>query len=113
MVDQNTPVFQDPSAGEQSHDANMTTKTNDETAAVVINPPKDHATNTVPAPATQGHSEDPEASRTKLQTWLIMLALCSGLFLAALDVTIVSTAAPTMAADLKSSSSGYTWIGST
>jgi hypothetical protein len=55
--------------------------------------------------------QDPEASRTRLETWLIMFALCSGLFLASLDVTIVTTAIPTIAAEFNSSS-GSTWIGS-
>ncbi|KAH8195519.1 hypothetical protein TruAng_010304 [Truncatella angustata] len=55
--------------------------------------------------------DEPEATRTKWETSLIMFALCSGLFLAALDITIVATAVPTIVAEFKSSS-GYTWIGS-
>ncbi|KAF2997497.1 hypothetical protein E8E14_006045 [Neopestalotiopsis sp. 37M] len=55
--------------------------------------------------------EAPEESRTRLQTILIMFALCSALFLAALDVTIVATAVPTIVAEF-GSASGYTWIGS-
>lgn len=47
--------------------------------------------------------EDPEASRTRLETFLIMFALCSGLFLAALDITIVATAVPTIVAEFNSS----------
>jgi MFS family permease len=42
---------------------------------------------------------------------IIMLALCLAVFLAALDVTIVTTALPTIAEDFQSTS-GYTWIGS-
>ncbi|ORY55845.1 major facilitator superfamily-domain-containing protein [Pseudomassariella vexata] len=53
----------------------------------------------------------PEAGRTRWETWLIMLALCSGLFLAALDTTIVTTAIPTIIEEFKSPL-GYTWIGS-
>ena len=55
--------------------------------------------------------EDVEAGRTKLQTVILMLALCSSLFLAALDISIITTAVPTIAAEFKSNL-GYTWIGS-
>ena len=54
---------------------------------------------------------EPEASRTKLQTTLIMFALCLALFLAALDMTIITTAIPTIAEEFHSSQ-GYIWIGS-
>lgn len=66
--------------------------------------------------ATRGQDEKggaipPEAQRTKLQTTLIMVGLCSAVFLAALDVTIVTVAIPTISADFNSTA-GYTWIGS-
>ncbi|KAH8682088.1 major facilitator superfamily-domain-containing protein [Xylariales sp. PMI_506] len=65
-----------------------------------------------PAAGPGPHDDDePEAQRTRLETVLIIFALCSALFLAALDITIVSTAVPTIVADFNSSS-GYTWIGS-
>lgn len=44
---------------------------------------------------------EPEASRTKLQTVIIMLSLCSSVFLAALDMTIVATAVPTISAHVR------------
>lgn len=50
------------------------------------------------------HDDAPEESRTRLQTILIMFALCSALFLAALDVTIVATAVPTIVAEFGSAS---------
>ncbi|KAK3905768.1 major facilitator superfamily domain-containing protein [Staphylotrichum tortipilum] len=53
----------------------------------------------------------PEAGRTSLQTTAIILALASALFLAALDVTIVTVAIPTIALEFHSTA-GYTWIGS-
>ncbi|KAM3492266.1 hypothetical protein MY3957_004454 [Beauveria namnaoensis] len=53
----------------------------------------------------------PEAQRTKLETTLVMVALCIALFLAALDMTIVTTAVPTISAHFQSTS-GYVWIGS-
>ncbi|KAI1077297.1 MFS general substrate transporter [Whalleya microplaca] len=59
-------------------------------------------------PATK--NEEPEAGRTKLQTSLIMFALCSALFLAALDITIIATAIPTITEQFQSPL-GYTWIG--
>ncbi|KAI5467417.1 major facilitator superfamily-domain-containing protein [Mariannaea sp. PMI_226] len=54
---------------------------------------------------------EPEASRTNVETFLIMAALCIALFLAALDMTIITTAIPTIANEFHSSS-GYIWIGS-
>ncbi|KAF7714240.1 Uncharacterized protein PECH_000041 [Penicillium ucsense] len=43
---------------------------------------------------------------------VVMLALCLALFLAALDMTIISTALPTIAADFGASESGFSWIAS-
>ncbi|KAG9242521.1 MFS multidrug transporter-like protein [Calycina marina] len=57
------------------------------------------------------HSADPEASRTKLQTAIILASLCASVFLAALDVTIITTALPTISEHFHSNA-GYTWIGS-
>lgn len=54
---------------------------------------------------------DPEASRTKLENFLVVSALCLALFLAALDVTIITTAIPTISSHFNSST-GYIWIGS-
>ncbi|CAI7591596.1 unnamed protein product [Penicillium glandicola] len=49
--------------------------------------------------------------RSSLQNSIIMGTLCSAVFLAALDITIVSTALPTIS-DHFQSTSGFTWIGS-
>ncbi|KAL9620049.1 MAG: hypothetical protein Q9160_005427 [Pyrenula sp. 1 TL-2023] len=46
------------------------------------------------------------------QKVLLMLALCTVIFLAALDSTIVATAAPTIARSLNAPDTGYAWIGS-
>lgn len=54
----------------------------------------------------------PEEDRSKGKTALIMLALCLAVFLAALDMTIITTALPTIAAHFKASGAGYSWIGS-
>ncbi|KAK3990009.1 major facilitator superfamily domain-containing protein [Cladorrhinum sp. PSN332] len=53
----------------------------------------------------------PEESRSTTETTLIIAALGSALFLAALDVTIVTVAIPTIAQEFQSTA-GYTWIGS-
>lgn len=42
----------------------------------------------------------------------VMTALCLALFLAALDMTIISTALPTIAAQFGASESGFSWIAS-
>lgn len=74
---------------------------------------KQNQQNGVPAEQQQpiANGDAPEAQRTRLETTIIMLALCSALFLAALDVTIITTAVPTIAAEFNSNL-GYTWIGS-
>lgn len=53
----------------------------------------------------------PTSNRSFLQTFTILTALCAAVFLAALDVTIITTALPSIAAHFQSSSA-YTWIGS-
>lgn len=49
---------------------------------------------------------------SKLRISIIMFSLCSALFLSALDVTIITTALPTIAEEFRASNSGYTWVGS-
>jgi EmrB/QacA subfamily drug resistance transporter len=49
-------------------------------------------------------------SRSKFRITMIIIACYLSLFIAALDVTIVATAVPTITADLHSPS-GYAWIG--
>ncbi len=51
--------------------------------------------------------------RKKLQTFFIMTAICMAAFLAALDMTIITAALPTIAMDIKASDSGFAWIGAT
>jgi len=43
---------------------------------------------------------------------LVMLSLCLAQFLAALDITIVATALPTIASSLHATAIQYTWVGS-
>ncbi|PKS07375.1 hypothetical protein jhhlp_005977 [Lomentospora prolificans] len=66
-----------------------------------------------------GKSQVPEAlteqpssaTRSKLQTSLLMMALCLAIFLAALDITILSTALATVAEHFQSTSA-FVWVGS-
>ncbi|KAF9886512.1 hypothetical protein FE257_011419 [Aspergillus nanangensis] len=46
------------------------------------------------------------------QTVVTVTALCLSVFLAALDVTIITTPLPTIAAEFHASEKGYVWIGS-
>ncbi|KAI1309776.1 multidrug resistance protein fnx1 [Xylaria venustula] len=62
------------------------------------------------AAAPTNADETPEGGRSGLEMTAIMAALCSALFLAALDNTIVTTALPTIVGEFHASS-GYTWVG--
>ncbi|KAL5083197.1 hypothetical protein Trisim1_001898 [Trichoderma cf. simile WF8] len=62
-------------------------------------------------PAQGPPADEPEAGRTKVETFLVIFALCLALFLAALDMTIITTAIPTISNHF-GSSAGYIWIGS-
>lgn len=69
------------------------------------------------SPASDGRpdlrrSESRADEFSKFRIIVIMFSLCTALFLSALDVTIITTALPTIAQDFQASSSGYTWIGS-
>lgn len=59
-------------------------------------------------------SETPSQSENlgKARIAVIMLSLCIALFLAALDMTIVTTALPAIAGHFRASTSDYTWVGS-
>ncbi|KAN0067484.1 Major Facilitator Superfamily domain containing protein [Elaphomyces granulatus] len=69
------------------------------------------STTDVAPPAPAAEETSPESSRSSLHTIVIMCSLCAALFLAALDITIVTTALPTITHYFQSDS-GYTWIGS-
>ncbi|KAH7198472.1 major facilitator superfamily domain-containing protein [Fusarium flagelliforme] len=64
------------------------------------------------SPVNSSGSEPAErkSKRTLAQIAVVMVSLCACVFLAALEITIVSTALPTIAAHF-ASDSGYTWIG--
>ena len=115
-----TPPGPDKEAGNRSNSApSFSSATLDQQQpqsppSPALSPPTDDLTPAAAAAAPQAGEDDPpapQAGRTKLQTTAIILALASALFLAALDVTIVTVAVPTIALEFRSTA-GYTWIGS-
>lgn len=76
--------------------------------------PSEHSTETAVAKDGEAVATSPEKSpedqRTKLETFAIMASLCTAVFLAALDTTIITTALPTIS-EYFMSDAGYTWIG--
>ena len=59
----------------------------------------------------KGKVDENIVARPKTRILMIMVALCLASFLAALDVTIITTALPTIAEEFHSAQ-GYSWIGS-
>lgn len=92
-----------------SGDPESTTTTTTRTRTATENTTAEAPASGPPAHRMEGSA--PEDERTKLQTALIVVALCSAVLLAALDVTITTVAIPTISADFQSTA-GYTWIGS-
>ena len=66
--------------------------------------------NDSPVAFSGSETAERKSKRTLAQIATVMVSLCACVFLAALEVTIVSTALPTIAAHF-ASDSGYTWIG--
>lgn len=71
-------------------------------------------TDASPSPLDRMPSLTPSQSEQlgTAQIAVIMLSLCIALFLAALDMTIVTTALPAIAGSFQASTSEYTWVGS-
>ena len=90
------------------------TQTEGQTARSSVSPDRESNTeyhdNEKAVPAAP-KDDDPYNGRSKGKVAVIMLALCMAVFLAALDVTIVTTALPTISEHFESAA-GYTWIGS-
>ncbi|KAJ4382643.1 hypothetical protein N0V86_001865 [Didymella sp. IMI 355093] len=63
------------------------------------------------APAALAAQEEERPQRSKAKIALIMFSLAIATLLVALDITIVTTALPTIAEEFNSAS-GYTWVGS-
>ncbi|KAJ9615851.1 hypothetical protein H2200_001928 [Cladophialophora chaetospira] len=85
----------------------------------------DHEHDATPSPTDNEPPSDqrptkPELNRTvsrasefsKARTAVIVFSLAMALFLAALDVTIITTALPTIAIHFHANASDYTWVGS-
>ncbi|KAI8940160.1 hypothetical protein NX059_003869 [Plenodomus lindquistii] len=64
-----------------------------------------------PVAAVVGPAEEDIPERSELKIALIMFSLCVAVLLVALDITIVTTALPTISEEFNSAS-GYTWVGS-
>lgn len=73
---------------------------------------EDNAIKKQPSGAPLDRTASQAARMGKKKIIVVMTALCMALFLAALDMTIISTALPTIAADFGASESGYSWIAS-
>ncbi|EFQ25630.1 major facilitator superfamily transporter [Colletotrichum graminicola] len=101
----------DAKAGVPSNDKAAAATTTGDTAAETKEAAASGGGDDDDAQGPGGNDDDPESGRTKLETMLIVLSLCAALFLAALDVTIVTTAVPTIAEEFNSNV-GYVWIGS-
>ncbi|GAO19759.1 uncharacterized protein UV8b_02804 [Ustilaginoidea virens] len=96
-------------ASQQRPSANINTNVTTGANTDHVDPPSSNPADP-PPPAPAQHAE-PEADRTRLESFLVVFALCVALFLAALDMTIVTTAIPTISSHFNSSQ-GYIWIGS-
>ncbi|KAK4144422.1 major facilitator superfamily-domain-containing protein [Dichotomopilus funicola] len=117
---ENEKEYSTPSSGDDTASSTSTTipqtetsvPTAEATTTTLADSNANTDTNAVDGPSTAAATmPPPEETRTKLQTTMIILALASALFLAALDVTIVTVAIPTIAQQFNSST-GFTWIGS-
>jgi predicted MFS family arabinose efflux permease len=70
---------------------------------------KDSGNNAPNNPTSAQHENTPQRSKIKIA--LIMFSLAVAVLLVALDITIVTTALPTISAEFNSAA-GYTWVGS-
>lgn len=59
---------------------------------------------------TPGESSPNSLSRQR--KWIIMFALCTAVFIVALDYFILATALPTVTSEFGTSDAGFAWIGS-
>ena len=108
-------VYLDPEKSVDVPDSQVRTQDNDIRPATSPTPedpePAPEPGSDSALPPKDPPAASPEDTRTRLETALIIMALASALFLAALDVTIVTVAIPTIAEQFNSTA-GYTWIGS-
>lgn len=111
-VERDAAFVVDANSQEEKRSPDQTATTSDES---LPQPAADDASQPSPSPSSSpppaAAADEPEAQRTRLENITIILALCMTLFLAALDVTIITTAIPTISAHFNSSL-GYIWVGS-
>jgi sugar phosphate permease len=102
-IDVSTPISSDHSMAENENAIRGPPKVMEE---------KDRSQDVAPtaAPAPGAHNDE-KPQRSKVQIVLIMLSLGIAVLLVALDITIVTTALPTISTEFHSAS-GYTWVGS-
>lgn len=102
-------------AASSSSSSLSTTQTDGATAAAAQrqnNASEGAKDNTVAADATHAaNAEEQKPVRSKWKITVIMFSLAVAVLLVALDITIVTTALPTISEEFKSAA-GYTWIGS-
>ena len=110
-----------PSAGAPSQDIDIDAGTTTAASTPVLRTNEDdkslhgsnNANNAAADPPASAPAPPPSHAETMttIQTVLLMSALCMSVFLAALDMTIVTTALPTIAEEF-GSSAGFVWVGS-
>ncbi|KAL7929914.1 MFS general substrate transporter [Trichoderma chlorosporum] len=89
----------------------MSSKSTDGIGLTELTMPDDAGPASEPAAMHESpNASDDFNSRSKLRIYTVFLALCLVLFTGALNQTIVSTAVPSITADLHDAT-GYTWIG--
>ncbi|KAM4067683.1 hypothetical protein HRG_001536 [Hirsutella rhossiliensis] len=87
------------------HDEKTAAKTGPRDQEDRAGPDQDPASTARPpaAAAAEAGTDSPESGRKGIETFLVMFALCLALFLAALDMTILATAIPTISSHFDSS----------
>lgn len=97
----------------QSSNASSQTATDADHAETIVRPedPEKEGSNGQDVPQAPQAQDEPRPRRSKLKIALIMFSLGISVLLVALDITIVTTALPTIAERFHSAS-GYTWVGS-
>ena len=73
---------------------------------------KDAPNTSQPTKSPLERTQSQASGYSKSRLTIILFSLCMALFLAALDITIITTALPTIASHFHATSADYTWVGS-
>lgn len=84
----------------------------DEIVAAAPVTPHDARCSKITKTASAATIQYPGSHMSALKRRVLMFSLCLALFLAALDITIVATALPTITRELGANAAEYSWIGS-